>query len=86
MDDDKKNPWPMVIFFALALGILWILMDTLKPPASARAVVAPSEDGPPAAAEGVSGTAGVTPAGATPGQAPTQAPANTALPNTAPPD
>jgi hypothetical protein len=35
--DDKKNPWPMVIFFGLALGLLWVLMDTLKPPAAVRA-------------------------------------------------
>ncbi len=37
MSEDERNPWPMVIFFALALGILWLIMDTLKPPASVKA-------------------------------------------------
>jgi hypothetical protein len=54
MSEDERNPWPMVIFFALALGILWLIMDTLKPPAAAKAVVVAVEDG---AGPGVTGTA-----------------------------
>ena len=54
MSDDERNPWPMVIFFALALGILWLIMDTLKPPTAVKAAPVAVED---AAGPAVTGTA-----------------------------
>jgi hypothetical protein len=59
MADDKKNPWPMVIFFGLALGLLWLLIDTLKPPAAARAVPVVVDDGSAPPPQALSPTAGV---------------------------
>jgi hypothetical protein len=44
MADDERNPWPMVIFFALALGILWLIMDTLKPPSGVKVTTAGAVD------------------------------------------
>ena len=67
MSDDERNPWPMVIFFALALGILWLIMDTLKPPTAVKVTTAGNVDDGTApavtgtAAVAVSATAEVTP-------------------------
>jgi hypothetical protein len=67
MSDDERNPWPMVIFFALALVVLWLIMDTLKAPSGVKVTTAGAgDDGTGAAvtvtaAAGVSATAETTP-------------------------
>jgi hypothetical protein len=66
MADDKKNPWPMVIFFGMALGLLWLLMDTLKPPASVKTAPVAVDDGATAPApQATSATADVSATAAT---------------------
>jgi hypothetical protein len=64
MADDERNPWPMVIFFALALGILWLIMDTLKPPSGVKVTTAGAGDDGTAAVTVTAVAADVSPTAA----------------------